>query len=705
MPGAAQDALLQRPLVRASLQRIQIVIGFQHQAIRSAQMYFHQLRHIAQISNDGHLCAVGTERKADGIGGIVRNRKRVHVDVANGEMLARLDGFNAPQPLAKCFRQDALHRIHGRFGDVERRFPNAKHLREAVAMVGVFVSDQDAVNVLDGSFHGREARKRFALAQSGVHEESGSPGLEQRDVARAARRQDGNPQRDRSPLGKFLQHKKISKRSQSNSQTDGRAPHARQQGLCDCNNDILPRRTMEKYALIVVGSGPGGQRAAIQAAKFGKRAALIEKLEVIGGTAINTGTIPSKTIREAVLHLSGYQYQSIYGVNYRVKEPITMSDLSFRALNVIKTEIDVIRAQLSRNGIDVVTGTASFLDPHHMQVTSSRGQTEFEADNIVIATGTKPAVSPLVPFNDKTIINSDQILRMPEIPKSMIVVGGGVIGVEYVCMFATLGVRVTLIEKRPRLLEFADAEMVEARCYHLRDRRVTLRLNEEVESVEETPDRLVVANLKSKKKVSGEALPYAVGRQGNVDELNLAAGGLEADARGRIMVDENYRTKQPHIFAVGDVIGFPSLGSVSMEQGRIAAARAFGMPTNSNRANYPYGIYTIPEISFIGKTEEQLTDEGVPYEVGMAYFREIARGQIRGDTTGRLKLIFDPTSKKLLGVHIIGEGASELLHIGQAVFALNGTVEYFVDTVFNYPTLAECYKAAAFNGLNKLVRG
>ncbi len=457
---------------------------------------------------------------------------------------------------------------------------------------------------------------------------------------------------------------------------------------------------MEKYDLIVVGSGPGGQRAAIQAAKFGKRAALIEKLEVIGGTAINTGTIPSKTIREAVLHLSGYQYQSIYGVNYRVKEPITMADLSFRALNVIKTEIDVIRAQLSRNGIDVLTGTASFINTHQVQVTGSRGQSELEADNI----GTKPAVSPLVPFNDRTIINSDQILKMPEIPKSMIVVGGGVIGVEYTCMFATLGVRVTLIEKRPRLLEFADTEMVEALCYHLRDRRVTLRLNEEVESVEETPDHLVVANLKSKKKVSGEALLYAVGRQGNVDELNLPAAGLEADARGRISVDENYRTSQPHIFAVGDVIGFPSLGSVSMEQGRIAAARAFGMPTNSNRANYPYGIYTIPEISFIGKTEEQLTDEGVAYEVGMAFFREIARGQIRGDTTGRLKLIFDPATKKLLGVHIIGEGASELLHIGQAVFALNGTVEYFVDTVFNYPTLAECYKAAAFNGLNKLVR-
>jgi len=476
-------------------------------------------------------------------------------------------------------------------------------------------------------------------------------------------------------------------------------------GLRPFNGDILPPQTMEKYDLIVIGSGPGGQRAAIQAAKFGKRPALIEKLEVVGGTAINTGTIPSKTIREAVLHLSGYQYQSIYGVNYRVKEPITMADLSFRALNVIKTEIDVIRAQLSRNGIDVVTGTASFVDPHHIRVSSSRGQSDFEGTFIIIAAGTKPAVSPLVPFNDRTIINSDQILSMPEIPKTMIVVGGGVIGVEYTCMFAVLGVRVTLIEKRPRLLEFADQEMVEALCYHLRDRRVTLRLNEEVESVEETTDHTVVANLKSKKKISGEALLYAVGRQGNVDELNLSAGGLEADARGRILVDEEYRTKQPHIFAVGDVIGFPSLGSVSMEQGRIAAAKAFGMPVHSNRANYPYGIYTIPEISFLGKTEEQLTDEGVPYEVGMAYFREIARGQIRGDTTGRLKIIFDPTTKQLLGIHIIGEGASELLHIGQAVFALKGTIEYFVDTVFNYPTLAESYKAAAFNGLNKLVKG
>jgi NAD(P) transhydrogenase len=461
---------------------------------------------------------------------------------------------------------------------------------------------------------------------------------------------------------------------------------------------------MDKYDIIVIGSGPAGQRAAIQAAKFGKKAALVEKMEVIGGAAINTGTIPSKTMREAVLHLSGFYYQSIYGVNYRVKEQITMADLSFRAQHVIKTEIDVTRAQLSRNGIEVLNGLASFTGPNGLRVSGVRGQADYQAEKVIIATGTKPASSPLVPFNNRNIINSDQILQMPQIPKTMIVVGGGVIGVEYTCMFATLGVRVTLIEKRPRLLEFADSEMVEALCYHLRDRRVTLRLNEEVESVEETPDNGVVANLKSKKKVAGEALLYAVGRQGNVDELNLGAALLDADSRGRIPVDADYRTKQPHIFAVGDVIGFPSLGSVSMEQGRIAAASAFGMPIHSDPAHYPYGIYTIPEISFIGKTEEQLTDAGVAYEVGIAYFREIARGQIRGDTTGRLKLIFKPDTKELLGVHIIGEGASELLHIGQAVFALKGTVEYFVDTVFNYPTLAECYKTAAFNGLNKLTK-
>ena len=461
---------------------------------------------------------------------------------------------------------------------------------------------------------------------------------------------------------------------------------------------------MQSYDLLVIGSGPAGQRAAIQGAKLGKRVGLIERREVVGGACIHTGTIPSKTMREAVMHLSGYRYQGIYGMNYRVKEKITMADLSFRIQHVMKTEVDVTQAQLSRNEVDMLTGAASFLDSSHVRVVNSRGQSDYEATVIVIATGTKPTNAPTVPINGQTIINSDQILSIEHIPKTLIVVGGGVIGVEYASMFAALGVRVILIEKQARLLEFADSEIVEALCYHLRDTRVTLRLNEEVESVEEAVECGVVANLKSKKRISGDMLLYSVGRQGNVEDLNLEAAGLEADSRGRIAVDSQYRTKQSNILAVGDVIGFPSLASVSMEQGRIAAGYAFGASLQTQPAYYPYAIYTIPEISFVGKSEEQLTDEDVPYEVGLAYYREIARGQIRGDTTGRLKLIFHRDTKEVLGVHIIGEGASELVHIGQAVLTLGGTIEYFVNTVFNYPTLAECYKAAAFNGLNKLTR-
>ena len=460
-----------------------------------------------------------------------------------------------------------------------------------------------------------------------------------------------------------------------------------------------------KYDLIVIGSGPSGQRAAVAAAKLNKRVAVVEARSVVGGVCINTGTIPSKTMREAVLHLSGYNYRSVYGVNYRVKEKITMADLAFRVQAVIKTEVDVTEAQLSRNGVDVVHGIARFVDPHHVHVEGPLTETTLESDFIIIGVGTKPATSPKVPINGRTVINSDQILGLKELPRTLIVVGGGVIGVEYTCMFAVLGVRVTLIEKRARLLDFADQEIIEALSYHLRDARVTMRLGEEVDTVEEPTEGNVIANLMSNKKVSGDALLYAVGRQGNIDDLNLAAAGIEADGRGRIPVDEHYQTRVPHIYAVGDVVGFPSLASVSMEQGRIAASHVFGdHATQSNPSFYPYGIYSIPEISFIGKTEEQLTDEDVPYEVGMAYYREVARGQIRGDTTGRLKLIFHRDTRKVLGVHIIGEGASELVHIGQAVMALNGTVDYFVEAVFNYPTLAECYKVAAFNGLGRLHR-
>jgi len=459
---------------------------------------------------------------------------------------------------------------------------------------------------------------------------------------------------------------------------------------------------MQPYDLIVIGSGPGGLRAAIQGAKAGKRVGVIEKQSAIGGACINTGTIPSKTMREAVLHLSGFYDKNFYGSNHNAKENVTMADLNFRVQHVVESEIGVTQNQLKRNGVEVIHGVGSFTDAHHIRVETGNGFIELEAEYVVIATGTKPSVSPKVPINGRNIINSDQILSMTQIPKTLIVVGGGVIGVEYACMFATLGVRVIIVEKRPRLLEFADTEMVEALTYNMRDQRATLRLTEEVESVEELPDGKVAANLVSKKRIIGDALLYAVGRQGNVDALNLGAAGIQSDERGRIKVDADYRTLQPHIFAVGDVIGFPSLASVSMEQGRIAAARAFKLDVQTDPAGYPYGIYTIPQISFIGKTEEQLTDEDVPYEVGVAYYREIARGQIAGHTDGRLKLLFHRETLELLGVHIFGEDAAELLHIGQAVFLLRGKITYFVNTVFNYPTLAECYKAAAFNGLNRL---
>ena len=459
---------------------------------------------------------------------------------------------------------------------------------------------------------------------------------------------------------------------------------------------------MQPYEMIVIGSGPGGQRAAIQAVKAGKRVALVEKQAAVGGVCTNSGTIPSKTMREAVLHLSGFYDQSFYGANRQSKDQVTMADLNFRVQRVVENEVSVIQDQLKRNGVDLIHGLGKFMNAHHIRVENNNGFSDLEGEYVVLATGTKPAANPKVAINGRNIINSDQILTMPQVPRTLIVVGGGVIGVEYACMFATLGVRVIIVEKRPRLLEFADTEMVEALSYHMRDHRATMRLNEEVESVEELPDGKVAANLVSKKRIIADALLYAVGRAGNVDALDLAAAGLQADDRGRIKVDADFRTSQPHIFAVGDVIGFPSLASVSMEQGRIAAARAFGLDVQTDPAGYPYGIYTIPQISFIGKTEEQLTDEDVPYEVGVAYYREIARGQISGHTEGRLKLLFHRETLELLGVHIFGEDAAELLHIGQAVMLLKGKITYFKNTVFNYPTLAECYKTAAFNGLNRL---
>jgi NAD(P) transhydrogenase len=461
------------------------------------------------------------------------------------------------------------------------------------------------------------------------------------------------------------------------------------------------------YDLFVLGSGPAGQRAAIQAAKLGKRAAVAEHRPVIGGVCINTGTIPSKTLRQAVMHLSGYRERSIYGASYTVKDKITMADLLFRADMVIKHEIDVTRHQLQRNGVEVIPGRAAFKDPHTLQLATLNGggDRDITAENIVIAVGTETVRDPHIPFDGQRIFTSDDILCLEKLPRTLAVMGAGVIGLEYATIFATLGVRVTLIDKRQRLLPFVDSEITDALIYHMRDNRVTLRLNEGVKSVTAVDcakGPRVSILLESGKTVSAEKALYCIGRSGATAGLALGNAGIEPLERGLIEVNERFQTKTRHIYAAGDVIGFPSLASTSMEQGRQAACHAFGVPTETARDHFPYGIYTIPEISTVGKSEEELTRKGIPYEVGRAAYREIARGQIIGDTTGLLKLMFHCETRKLLGVSILGEGASELVHIGQAVLAMGGTIDYFVETVFNYPTLAECYKTAAFDGINRL---
>jgi NAD(P) transhydrogenase len=465
------------------------------------------------------------------------------------------------------------------------------------------------------------------------------------------------------------------------------------------------------YDLLVIGSGPSGQRAAIQAAKLDKRVAIAEKRAVVGGVCINTGTIPSKTLREAVLHLSGYREHAIYGESYTVKEHITMEDLLFRCDHVIRHELDVTRHQLGRNRVDLLSADASFVNPHTVRLAfvDGRGLRDVTARSVVIATGTHATQDPHIPFDGQQIFISDDILGIERLPRSLAVIGAGVIGCEYASLFATLGVRVTLIDKRTRLLPFVDEEIVDALAYHMRQQRVTLRLGEEVSGLEhlapgaegERGPRVRI-QLQSGKQIVTEKALYSIGRTGATDTLNLAGAGLAADGRGRLEVNGHYQTAVPSIYAVGDVIGFPSLASTSMEQGRLAACHAFGVEATSVPELFPYGIYTIPEISMVGRNEEELTDGDVPYEVGKAQYREIARGQIIGDKTGLLKLVFHLETRQLLGVHIIGEGASELVHIGQAVMTYGGKVDYFVQTVFNYPTLAECYKTAAFDGINRL---
>lgn len=460
---------------------------------------------------------------------------------------------------------------------------------------------------------------------------------------------------------------------------------------------------MYDYDLVVIGSGPGGQKAAIAAAKLGKKVAVVERGNMIGGVCVNTGTIPSKTLREAVLYLTGFALRDLYGASYRVKSEITIADLMARTQHVVGREVQVVRAQLLRNHIDILQGTGSFLDPHTVRVTGAhRGDNStVTAEKIVIATGTRPARPKHVEFDDLHVLDSDGVLHLDRVPGSMVVVGAGVIGIEYASMFAALGTRVTVVERRDRMLEFCDPEVVESLKFHLRDQAVTFRFGEEVSKVE-VSDRGTVTSLASGKRIPAETVMYSAGRQGVTEELNLREAGLESDARGRIKVDGNYRTAVEHIYAVGDVIGFPALAANSMDQGRLAAHHAFGEPARELAGLQPIGIYTIPEVSYCGATEDELTRSSVPYEVGVSRYRELARGQIVGDTYGMLKLLVSTEDRTLLGVHVFGTNATDLVHIGQAIMGCGGTVDYLVDTVLNYPTLSEAYKVAALDVFNKI---
>lgn len=461
---------------------------------------------------------------------------------------------------------------------------------------------------------------------------------------------------------------------------------------------------MDAYDFIVLGSGPAGQRGAIQAAKLGRSVLLVEQTFQIGGSCLHTGTIPSKTLRETVLYLTGWRQRGFYGRSYRVKERITAADLMQRLELTIRHEIEVLQHKLHRNYVTTVAGRARFEGPHEVRIESEDGTTRVvRGEKILIATGSRPVRPANIPFDGVNVVDSDEILAMKDLPRNVVVVGAGVIGVEYASILSALDMHVTLIDGREEILSFLDREIVNEFVHHLRDRGVSLRLGETVEAVEPMDAQNVRILLKSGKRVRADMVLFASGRVSNTDQIALDAAGLRPDERGRLNVDRNMRTDVPHIYAAGDVVGFPALASTSAEQGRRAACHAFnGQLPKEDEYVFPFGIYAVPEMSVIGKTEEELKAEHVPYETGVARFRETSRGQILGLREGILKLLFHLDNQRLLGAHIVGEGATELIHIGQAVLALGGTLDFFVNATFNYPTLAEAYKVAALDAYNKM---
>ncbi len=459
------------------------------------------------------------------------------------------------------------------------------------------------------------------------------------------------------------------------------------------------------YDLICIGSGPAGQHAAIQAAKLGKKTAVVEKQPRFGGACLETGTIPSKTFREAVRRMyckPGVEMAD--PISYASRTRPNMSQLIPHVDRVIEREISVVHDVLARNGVDMVQGHASFTDPHTLRVESLEGHRILTADHLLIAVGTRPSnPSDIVP-DGQTVITSDHVMGLTALPRTMAVVGAGVIGIEYASMFGALGIQVTVIDQRPRPLEFIDHEIVDELIHQMRNNDVTFRCGESVEHIDivQTPKRQGLLQLESSKHIVADVILFCIGRVGATDTLNLRAAGLEADARGRLQVDATYRTAVDHLYAAGDVIGYPALAATSSEQGRLAACHMFGFAAHPMVDHFPVGIYAIPEISMVGATEEELTRNKIPYETGVARYKEIARGTILGDDSGLFKMLFHREDGRLLGCHCIGSRATELIHVGQAVLGLGGGLEYFLKTVFNYPTLAECYKIAAHNAANKL---
>jgi NAD(P) transhydrogenase len=441
----------------------------------------------------------------------------------------------------------------------------------------------------------------------------------------------------------------------------------------------------------------------MQAGKLKRRVLVIDARVRLGGVSVHTGTIPSKTLRETVLNLSGWRERSFYGRSYRVKNEIGADDLKARLHKTLDYEVDVLEHQFNRNHVDVLHGKARFLSPNQVEVATEVGEiTLVTGDKFLIATGTRTYRPDNIPFNGSSIIDSDEFLEMSQIPRSLIVVGAGVIGVEYATMFAALDVRVTLIEPRETFLDFIDSTLIQEFTHEIRENGVDLRLGSPVSNVEDGVDYVEVS-LENGRNVRAEMLLFAAGRIGATEKLGLEAAGLFTDHRGRLDVDrKTYQTLVKHIYAAGDVIGHPSLASTSLQQGRVASCHALDTPSLLESPWFPYGIYSVPEISTCGMSEEDTKKRGIPYEVGVARFRETSRGNIMGLEHGMLKMLFSLKTRRVLGVQIVGEGATELIHIAQAVLNLKGTVDYFVQNTFNYPTLAEAYKIAGLDAFNRM---